>query len=53
MIQETVDTDRGLADANPGRYRADLANSLSNLGFLYSALGRSIPGVSAPTLGAR
>jgi tetratricopeptide (TPR) repeat protein len=31
---------RELAQANPGKYRSDLARSLSNLGMRFSALGR-------------
>jgi tetratricopeptide (TPR) repeat protein len=41
MAEEAVATYRDLADADPGRYRLDLAQSLINLGFTYVMLGRA------------
>jgi len=38
--EEAVAMYRELAEANPGRYRPELATSLTNLGIRFSALGR-------------
>ena len=40
VTEEAVAIYRELAEANPDRYRPDLAPSLSNLGVRFSALGR-------------
>jgi tetratricopeptide (TPR) repeat protein len=39
--QEAVAVYRELADTNPGKYRADLATALTNLGLRLSGLGRT------------
>lgn len=40
FTQEAADIYRGLVAARPGRYKPDLADSLLNLGVIFSGLGR-------------